>query len=142
MNIIVVDDERIILSTETKTVERVLPNEEVHSFQIANESLEFAKNHRVDIAFLDINMRGTTGLELAKRLHELNSETKIIFCTSYGDTSSEELDLYASAYLMKPITDERLARVLENLKEPNGCNKKIMQNIRENVKASHMQSLE
>lgn len=118
MNVIVVDDERIVLSAETVAIKRVLPDEDVYSFQKVNEALEFAEKNRVDIAFLDINIKGITGLQLAKKLQECNPKTNIIFCTGYSEYSLEALDLYCSAYLMKPINDEKLKKALENLRYP------------------------
>lgn len=116
MNVIVVDDERIVLEAETKSIKRVFSNEQVNSFQRTRETLEFAKYNKVDIAFLDTNIRNVTGLQLAKQLQEYNQKVNIIFCTSYGESPFEELDLCASAFLMKPITDEKVGKALEQLK--------------------------
>lgn len=118
MNVIVVDDERIVLTAETSTIKRALPDAEVHSFQKAKDALEFAEQNRVSIAFLDINIKGITGLQLAKKLQEINSKVNIIFCTGYSEYSLEAHDLYCSAYLMKPINDEKLKKALENLRHP------------------------
>lgn len=118
MNAIVVDDERFVLSAETLTIKRVLPNATVHSFQKANEAIEFAAGNKVDIAFLDINIKGVTGLKLAEKLKEYNSKCNIIFCTGYSEYSLDAHDLYCSAYLMKPITDKKIEKALENLRYP------------------------
>lgn len=116
MNVIVVDYERIVLEAETLIVRRTIPKAEVHSFQKANETLEFVKYNRVDIALLNLDMRNITGLELAQQLRRLNPEIKIIFCTSFGENQIKEHDLYASGYLTKPITDEKLEKALEDVK--------------------------
>lgn len=118
MNVIVVDDERIVLTTETLAVKRVLPNAEVNSFQKVKEALEYAEHNKVDIAFLDINMKGTTGLLLAQKMQEFNPKINVIFCTGYSEYSLEALDLYCSGYLMKPVTDEKLYKALQNLRYP------------------------
>lgn len=118
MNVIVVDDERIVLTAETLAVKRALPDAIVYSFQKANEALEFAEENQVSIAFLDINIKGITGLKLAEKLQVLNPKINIIFCTGYSEYSLDAHDLYCSAYLMKPINEEKLRKALENLRYP------------------------
>ena len=118
MNVIVVDDERIVLSAETAAVKRGLPDAEVYSFQKANEAISLAEEITVDIAFLDINIKGVTGIELAKKLQKFNPKINIVFCTGYSEYSLDAHELYCSAYLMKPITDEKLKKALENLRYP------------------------
>lgn len=118
MNVIVVDDERIVLGAETAAIKRVIKEAEVHSYQKAADALEFAEQNRVDIAFLDINIKGVTGLQIAKKLKEVNPKTNIIFCTGYSEYSLDAHDLYCSAYLLKPINDEKLKKALENLRYP------------------------
>lgn len=118
MNVMVVDDERIVLAAETSIIKRVLPNAEVYSFQKVNDALEFAEQNNVSIAFLDINIKGITGLQMAKRLQENNPKINIIFCTGYSEYSMDALDLYCSAYLLKPINDEKLRKALGNLRYP------------------------
>lgn len=118
MNVIVVDDERFVLNAEEAAIKRVLPDAKISAFQKYSDAIEFSENNRVDIAFLDINIKGVTGLKLAKTLQEYNPKTNIIFCTGYSEYSLEAHDLYCSAYLMKPITDEKLKKALENLRHP------------------------
>lgn len=118
MNVIVVDDERLVLNAETTAVKRALPGAEVYSFQKCGDALEFAETNRIDIAFLDINIKGITGLQLAEKLQAYNPRTNIIFCTGYSEYSLEALDLFCSAYLMKPVTDEKIKKALDNLRYP------------------------
>ena len=74
MNVIVVDDERFVLNAEEAAIKRVLPNATVNAFRKYNDAIEFSENNRVDIAFLDINIKGVTGLKLAKTLQEYSSD--------------------------------------------------------------------
>ena len=71
----------------------------------------------VDFAFLDINMRETDGLSLAKRIKEISPATKIVFVTGYSEYAVKAFKLRAHGYLMKPVTskdvEEELNSVLE-----------------------------
>ena len=98
MNVIVVDDERIVLAAETATIKRTIKDADVHSFQKVKDALEFAEQNTVSIAFLDINIKGITGLQLAQRLQEHKPKINIIFCTGYSEYSLDAHDLYCSAY--------------------------------------------
>ena len=118
MNVIVVDDERIVLAAETSTIKRALPNAVIHSFQKAQDALEYAEENKVNIAFLDINIKSVTGIMLAEKLQAFNPQINIIFCTGYSEYSLEAHDLYCSAYLMKPISDAKLKKALDNLRYP------------------------
>lgn len=118
MNVVVVDDERLVLAAETMAVKRVLPNAHVHSFQSSKEAVEFVEKNKVDIAFLDINVNGIAGIDMAKKMQIFNPKINIIFCTGYSEYSLDAHDLYCSAYLMKPVTDDKLKTALENLRHP------------------------
>ena len=119
MNVVVVEDDRIVLEAETLMVQKLLPNVQVCSFQNSNEALAYAKNNKVDIAFLDIIIGSrTTGLQLAKKLQGYNPKINIIFCTECKEFALDALNLYCSAYLMKPITYKKVKEALENLRHP------------------------
>ena len=118
MRVIVVDDEKLILQTEAAMIRNLLPEAEVAAFSHVEDAMEYAKSHPIDIAFLDINLEVHSGIELAKKLQELHPELNIIFCTGYSEYSLEALELYCSAYLMKPITEEKLQKALSKLRYP------------------------
>ncbi len=77
------------------------------------EALRSACDDEPDIAFLDIRMPGLTGLELAQRV---DARTHVVFVTAYDDYAVEAFEREAVDYLLKPLTDERLARCIERLK--------------------------
>lgn len=118
MNVIVVDDERLTLQMEGSMIQNLLPDAQVEIFSNMEDSQEYAKENPIDIAFLDINMEAGNGIELAKKLQIQYSETNIIFCTGYSEYSLDALELYCSAYLMKPITEEKLKEALIRLRYP------------------------
>ncbi len=118
MKVLAVDDERLALQLLTDTVQRVLPGAEVLPFSKAGEVLAFARETPCDIAFLDIRMRTMTGLELACRLKELCPNVNIIFVTGYREYAFDAMELHASGYIEKPVTEEKVRRELSNLRHP------------------------
>lgn len=120
MLILAVDDEKLELSALMRALNDVFPEEEIHGFQKTGEVQEFLKEcqetkNTVDYAFLDIKLRGITGIELAKQIKILFPETKIIFCTAYSEYALEAYQVYAMGYLLKPIKAEDIRNTLRNM---------------------------
>jgi DNA-binding LytR/AlgR family response regulator len=69
-----------------------------------------------DIAFLDIRMPGATGLEVARELAQADKRPHVVFVTAYDQYAVEAFDASAADYVLKPVTDERLARTVAKLK--------------------------
>ncbi len=66
-----------------------------------------------DIIFLDIYMEGITGMDTARRIRQRDISCGIVFVTTSPDFAVESYDVAASYYLIKPVTKERIALVLE-----------------------------
>lgn len=77
----------------------------------------FEENQDFDLLFLDIEMGGMSGVELAKKLRQMGAGLQIVFITGYMDYISEGYDVEALHYLMKPVTVEKLGAVLDRAME-------------------------
>ena len=125
MRIIAVDDEKIALEALSGAIRAIVTEDEVLSFRYPEDALEYARENFCDIAFLDVEMAGMSGVELAEKLKGYNPEINIVFCTGYGSYRDAAFELHASGYLMKPITPEKVKRELENLRRPILTKKKL-----------------
>jgi DNA-binding LytR/AlgR family response regulator len=74
--------------------------------------LEEARGRRMDIVFLDIDMAGMDGIELAEKLKELNADTVVIYVTAYEKFALEAFRVRAFHYLVKPLTQDKVLAVL------------------------------
>ncbi len=118
MNIVVVDDERPALRVMERVLKKAVPESELFCFTDADAALACAREKRVDIAFLDIEMSGVNGLALAKAFKDIEPKVNIIFVTGYSEYMGQAIHLRASGYLMKPITVDAVRVELENLRYP------------------------
>ena len=116
--IAIIDDEILALRGTESAVREALPQAEIHSFTKHGELTDFAEKEHIDIAFLDINMRGITGLELAEKLEKINPRINIIFVTGFDEYKSEAMDLHASGYLMKPVFSDDILKEIKYLRFP------------------------
>ena len=113
---IAVDDEVLMLGALAAAIQASPDIREVAKFSVCEEALEYVKNNAVDVAFLDINMRGMGGLALAEKIISLNKDCKIVFCTGYEEYAVSAFKLHASGYLMKPVSAKDVQIEIDNIK--------------------------
>ena len=118
MRILCIDDEPLALEMLEEAVREARPDSDVNAFRKQSELLAEAESGGCDIAFLDIHMRGMNGVELAKKLKEINPKMNIIFVTGFDAYTGDAMKLHASGYIMKPVTEEKVREELDDLRFP------------------------
>ncbi|MCL2627701.1 MAG: response regulator [Oscillospiraceae bacterium] len=118
MNIIAVDDEYLQLIDLALAIKTAIPTANIQTFESPTDAAAFGSKNLIDIAYLDINMPGLSGIELAKKLRDTNPQVNIIFTTGYDEYAKESYNVQASGYLTKPITDKAVADSLKHLRKP------------------------
>jgi DNA-binding LytR/AlgR family response regulator len=115
MKAIIADDEINLAHDLQRRLKTLWPELQiaavVHDGLAAGQMLQEIKP---DIAFLDIRMPGQSGLDAAR---SASSECRVVFVTAYDDHAVEAFEQAAVDYLVKPVSDERLARCLARLKQ-------------------------
>lgn len=110
----IADDEHLA----RETIKHLLKNEndilDVVEAENGNEALELANSQKFDLIFLDIQMPGMSGIEVAEKLKE---EAVIIFATAYDQYAIGAFELNAIDYLLKPFDDERFFKSLEKARQ-------------------------
>jgi two-component system response regulator LytT len=69
-----------------------------------------------DVIFLDVEMRGASGLDAARFVRDRADAPAIVFVTAHAEYAVDAFAVEAFDYLLKPIDPERLARVVERLR--------------------------
>lgn len=121
MHILATDDEALSLDSLTVTLQKAFPHAEVHSFQQPRKALDFVRslcqrqNTSLDFAFLDVEMPGMTGIELAAELKKLCPDVGIFFVTGFADYAYEAYRVHARGYILKPVTGELIEEEMAHL---------------------------
>ena len=116
--VILVDDEKPILTGELRVLSQTLTGAEIAGFTRPSEALEFARNNPVSLAFLDIEMGNTSGFDVCEKLVEINPATNVVFLTAWHDHALKAWKTDASSFLVKPLMAEDVIAVLSKLKHP------------------------
>jgi two-component system, LytTR family, response regulator LytT len=83
----------------------------------AAEALELAGSKLPDLIFCDVEMPGLTGLEVAPLVRERREPPALVFVTAHERYAVDAFAVEAFDYLLKPVDPERLARVIERMRE-------------------------
>lgn len=112
------DDEPAMLEKMRSMVEKVRPEAEITCADNGISALKAAEHTVYDAAFLDIEMPGMSGMELARRLKGIYPDMNIIFATAHSEYAVEAFAMYASGYLLKPVREKNVEEALNNLRTP------------------------
>lgn len=119
MRILAVDDEKLMLESLCDCIREAAPEAELVSFGSASKASAYVEQEQVDVAFLDIRMRGMDGIELGKRIKVRHPNANIVMCTGYDDYIFEAVnEVRCNGYLMKPVHTEDIRTELANLRIP------------------------
>ena len=110
--VLAVDDEPPALDELRYLLERQDEVATVLSASDATDALRQLNDHVVDAIFLDINMPGLSGLELAGVLGRYAAPPAIVFVTAHEDKAVDAFEVGAVDYLLKPLREERLAQAV------------------------------
>lgn len=110
LNILVADDESLARETIKMLLSSQSDIEQIIEAEDGNQALALASEKKPQIIFLDIEMPGITGIELAKHLP---NDCVIIFATAYNEYAVTAFELNAIDYLLKPFDDDRFYAALD-----------------------------
>jgi DNA-binding LytR/AlgR family response regulator len=109
----VVDDEPLAREELCYQLERIGDVEVVAQAGNGVEALTAVERHEPDLVFLDIQMPGLSGFEVARRLLEREDESPaLVFVTAFDQHAIEAFEVNAVDYLLKPVEGARLEQAL------------------------------
>lgn len=90
----------------------------VYEFSTGESAVGWLKKHpgEIDLLFLDVEMKGISGMEAAEQIREFDRELCIVFVTGYADYVFDGYKVNALDYCLKPAETERLEEVLKRVR--------------------------
>lgn len=116
--VLVIDDEKIILKGEMASLEKVLTDVSITGFSDPEDALAYIRTNNVSVVFTDIELKSTNGLDLCRRILDINPRINVIFITAYSDYSIDAWSTGASGFIVKPITEDAIRKQLALLRFP------------------------
>lgn len=120
LTVILLDDEKIILDGELSVLKDTMPDADIHGFTEPDNAIRFAKDNKVHLAFVDIEMGRVSGLDVCRKLMEIEPHTNIIFLTAYSQYALDAWKTDACGFLEKPLSPEGIREQLSRLRYPLG----------------------
>jgi CheY-like chemotaxis protein len=108
-SLLVVDDSKVARMVATGIVRRLRPDWTLIEASNADEALSALRERSVDIALVDVNMPGITGLDLARGMREARPDMPIaIVSANIQDEIAAAARAVDAAFVPKPLTDEAI----------------------------------
>ncbi len=117
MNILIADDEAPARGELSYILDMLEPKAILHEAKNGREALKLIASQEIDVAFLDINMPGLSGLAVANTIIEMKKPPIIVFATAYNEHAASAFEMAALDYLLKPFSEKRVAKTLERINE-------------------------
>ncbi|MBC8112623.1 MAG: response regulator transcription factor [Verrucomicrobia bacterium] len=111
---IIVDDEEVDRLTILSFVKRFSFLNISGVFDTSEKALTFLQEYTVDVAFLDIEMEKTSGIELRKKVMEI---PVCVFISSYSEYAAESFELETLDFIVKPFKFDRFERTVNRIVE-------------------------
>lgn len=115
LRVLVVDDETPALDELQYLLGRDERVGEVHGTASPTEALRLLRQQEVDAVFLDVQMPGLSGIELAEVLAQFRAPPALVFVTAHEEHAVAAFDLDAVDYVLKPVREARLAEAVRRV---------------------------
>ncbi|MEM7657818.1 MAG: LytTR family DNA-binding domain-containing protein [Bacteroidota bacterium] len=115
LRVLIADDELPARNKMKRLLKKIDGVELVHIAENGFDALEHVQSLKPDLVFLDIEMPGMNGLEVAESI-DLETMPSVVFATAYSEHAIKAFELNAQDYLLKPFNEERLRAAIDKVK--------------------------
>lgn len=116
MTILIAEDEEHTRAELKYILEELEPSATILESDDGAETVSMVNNNAVDVLFLDINMPGESGLNVAATLMDKPNAPLIVFATAYSQHALKAFELAAVDYLVKPYREARLSQTMDRVR--------------------------
>ncbi|WP_371364937.1 Transcriptional regulatory protein YpdB [Sporomusa rhizae] len=113
---VIIDDEQPICDEIEYLLGRHPDIEVCAKFTTCVDAIIYILEKKPDLVFLDVNIPGMSGLEMAQKLSSMNRPPYIVFITAYPEHAIDAFATPAVGYITKPVTEEKLTSALTKVR--------------------------
>ena len=113
MRVMLVDDEEWCLEELSEILSKVDGLEITGAYSVATEAMTAMTRDAPDIVFIDVELRGISGLDLAVKLKKQQKETCVVLMSEKECFAKNGFDIGVDDYVLKPLRRERILKPLE-----------------------------
>ena len=117
-NVLLVDDETLIVTGAIPILQEAMPKANIVGFTKPSQALAFFRENPVALAFLDIELGRTSGLELCREILQIRPRTNVIYLTAFREYAFDAWGTGACGFLLKPLETETVRAQLSRLRYP------------------------
>ncbi|OCT15297.1 hypothetical protein A8709_14465 [Paenibacillus pectinilyticus] len=116
LRLMIIDDEEMAIRRLKRLLSEMGGIGSIETFLDPQEGYEYAKEHDVDVAFLDISMPDINGMRMSVLLTEMRRNIDIVLVTGSDEHAVRAYEINVLDYIVKPVTSERLAVTMEKIR--------------------------
>ena len=117
MTAVVADDEQLAREELCYLLEKIDGMQVLSQAADGVQALDEIARVDPDVAFLDVQMPGLSGFEVARRLLENGTDLAIVFVTAYDHRAVEAFEVNAVDYVLKPVEPARLEQAIQRVRK-------------------------
>jgi len=117
LRVLIVDDEALARQELRFQLEQLDAIDIVGQAANGIQALELIEQHEPDLVFLDVQMPGRTGFDVARALRRRPADCHVVFVTAFDEYAIEGFEVNAVDYLLKPVEPARLAQAVDRARE-------------------------
>ena len=117
-NVLLLDDSPIALEGGIPILQEAFPNANIIGISSPTEAVGFYESNPVALAFLDIKLGKTSGLDLCQKLLRIRPNSNVVYLTAYPEYSLDAWSTDAIGFMLKPLEVEEIRKIIPKLKHP------------------------
>ena len=127
LKIVIVDDEKPTLCQLNKLIKNIDGIQVVGKYTLPSEAYVGILTLKPDVVFLDIEMPGMNGIELAGKLLEIDEDLQIVYVTAHKHYALDIFKVNSINFIMKPIMQDELTKTISRLAKFKGIQQRNLE---------------
>lgn len=116
LKVLIVDDEMFARDELRYLLEQTEEVDAIDEAEHIEEAFDKMADRKPDILFLDIDLSGENGFDIARRLKKMSAPPAVVFATAYDEYALKAFEVDAIDYLTKPFDEERIRQTIHKYK--------------------------